>query len=212
MTKYVRACILSVMSDPTLTRRERKKEATREALLDAALSLFTERGFVATTVEDIANAADVAPRTFFRYFPNKSALLLAPDATHRVVFRRALAETNPDTPPLDRLHHAVRATLRALHEDRDRLRLQYRIGMEAGPGLVDDQFSAMWEAFEADVVEGLDVSADTARLLTGIAVGVAGTAVRRWLDGDADGDLGALADDGFATIRGLVLDSDGPTD
>jgi AcrR family transcriptional regulator len=55
--------------------RERKKQRTREAIVDAAFELFAERGYEATTITDIAAAADIAPRTFFGYFPTKEAVV-----------------------------------------------------------------------------------------------------------------------------------------
>src|SRR5438874_11702470 len=59
--------------------RELHAARTRDAIVSAALELFEQRGFHETTVDDIAARADIAPRTFFRYFPTKEAVLF-PDA------------------------------------------------------------------------------------------------------------------------------------
>ena len=68
--------MLGTMSEPGVGIRERKKQRTRQALRQAALQLFQERGFEATTIADITAAADVAPRTFFSYFQTKEDVVL----------------------------------------------------------------------------------------------------------------------------------------
>jgi AcrR family transcriptional regulator len=55
--------------------RERKKQRTREQIIEGAFELFRERGFQDTTIADIAAAAEISPRTFFAYFPSKEALV-----------------------------------------------------------------------------------------------------------------------------------------
>ena len=55
--------------------RQRKKDSSRRAIEDAAWELFAEQGYEETSINDIAERADVAPRTFFRYFPTKEAVM-----------------------------------------------------------------------------------------------------------------------------------------
>lgn len=189
------------------TRRERKKEQLRETLLTVALELFTEKGFRATTVEDIAEEADVAPRTFFRYFATKTSLLQPPTASYREVFRAALSAAPPGEPLLTTLHRSVRETLVLFHDNRDILVAQHRIIVEAELDIDADEFTYLWRAFQADLAELLgspDHPDPRPVLLTGLAVGIAAGALEQWLADDAEGDLGVLVDDGFALLGSLV--------
>src|SRR5690242_4574375 len=80
--------------------RERKKAQTREALCDAALELFNRDGFEQTTVEDIAEACDVSPRTFFRYFRTKEDALFAESDERCGRLLTTLRAEPLDAPPL----------------------------------------------------------------------------------------------------------------
>ena len=91
---------------PQTGLRERKKARTRASLREHALRLFREQGYQATTVEQIAAAAEVSPSTFFRYFPTKEDLVLQDDMDTRLIaaFERQPAELGPIA--------AVRAAMR----------------------------------------------------------------------------------------------------
>jgi AcrR family transcriptional regulator len=92
-------------------KRESHKQRTREALLRAAEQLFAERGYHATTVHAIAEAAGVTERTFFRYFASK-ADLVANDLNEWLgFFERALDETAPGLPALVAIEQAVQRAL-----------------------------------------------------------------------------------------------------
>jgi AcrR family transcriptional regulator len=99
----------------TLGRREQHKAATRTALHEAALRMFAEHGYEQTTVRDIAEAAGVTERTFFRYFPAKEDLVLGevldliPELRAHIVARPA-----DETP-----YQAVLGALRTIAEQRD---------------------------------------------------------------------------------------------
>src|SRR6266446_9036901 len=81
--------------------RERKKLATRRSLRRAALDLVAERGFAHVTIEDIAEAADVSPRTFFNYFPSKEAALFGTDPERIAALRDRVVRQAPGEPVLD---------------------------------------------------------------------------------------------------------------
>lgn len=78
--------------------RERKKLATRHELRRVALRLIADRGFSNVTVEEISEAANVSPRTFFNYFPSKEAVLLGANPEREAAARDAIVRTSPGAP------------------------------------------------------------------------------------------------------------------
>src|SRR4051794_1163974 len=99
--------------------RERKKRATRQALHSAALRLVAERGFEDVTIEDIAAAADVSPRTFFNYFGSKEDVIVNPDADRVERLKGLLAEHTADEPPLDVLESVLIESLDEMTDRRE---------------------------------------------------------------------------------------------
>ncbi|GAA4218671.1 AcrR family transcriptional regulator [Streptosporangium album] len=96
--------------------RERKKQKTRLALVDAALAMFAEQGYETTTVDQIAAAADVSPRTFFRYFATKEDVALCLPLDGLEVVLAELAARPAEEPPFTALSHALRSVVTMLEE------------------------------------------------------------------------------------------------
>ena len=88
--------------------RERKKARTRASLREHALRLFREQGYQATTVEQIAAAAEVSPSTFFRYFPTKEDVVLRDDMDTRAV--EAFSRLPRDLTPIAAVRAAMQDT------------------------------------------------------------------------------------------------------
>src|SRR5512142_1333826 len=94
--------------------RERKKARTRAAIREHALRLFRENGYQRTTVEKIAEAAEVSVSTFFRYFPTKEDVVLQDDMDTRMI--EALERQPADLSPLSAVRAAIRDTFTSYTE------------------------------------------------------------------------------------------------
>jgi AcrR family transcriptional regulator len=101
---------------PIAGRRERKKQRTREALIEAAFRLFQEKGFEATTVEEIADEVDVSSRTFFRYFASKEDVVLTFQEEQFATMVEALLARPPDEPVMTALRNAAVSVIRACED------------------------------------------------------------------------------------------------
>lgn len=110
---------------PVLGLRERKKQKTRAAIREHAMRLFREQGYGETTVDQIAEAAEVSPSTFFRYFPTKEDVVLNDDLDP--LFADAVRGQPPDLTPIQAVRRAIRSVFDGLPEEareRDRERHQ----------------------------------------------------------------------------------------
>lgn len=83
--------------------RERKKQRTRATIARVALDLFAEQGFQATTIRQIADAAEVAPRTISGYFPSKEELVFPDSEAFSAELERRLAQREPGETTADAL-------------------------------------------------------------------------------------------------------------
>ncbi|MET9849193.1 TetR family transcriptional regulator [Streptomyces ossamyceticus] len=177
--------------------RERKKQRTHDALLRAALELFTTQGYEATTVDEIAEAVDVSQRTFFRYFAGKEEAALAVVDLSQEHFVAALRARPAHEAPLEALRNAVLEGWDAIGEAVARivpvdLYLRSYGMIESTPALLAahlrraDEVAREIEAIVAER-EGLDVRTDPRpRVAVAVFAGVMRVTERLWAMG---GDL-----------------------
>lgn len=144
----------NVGMDSALGLRERKKARTREALQETALALFGRQGFDHTTIEEIADACEVSPRTFFRYFPTKEDVLFADASTRRDLLLSGIAERPEHESPFAALRAGMRALAHNYQLDHDALALRAQI-MNASPQLqlYKAEHQQGWESEVVDLLE-----------------------------------------------------------
>lgn len=111
--------------------RERKKQQTRHAIHRAAMRLFAERGFEATTIADIAAAADISPRTFFSYFASKEEAVFPKVEEAFADFDRAMSERPPGTTALEALREWLTSAARKYMADVEDAKLESRLRRES---------------------------------------------------------------------------------
>lgn len=136
-----------------LTRRERKKEETRRRIFESAISLFRERGFEGTTVDEITEKADVGRGTFFNYFPRKEAVL-AYLSEERVTLaeENAAALLDRAAPARDKLHEIYAFAASAYVSDRELSRFVFEEWMRQAFAPTEDT-SSRWQKLIVRVVE-----------------------------------------------------------
>jgi TetR/AcrR family transcriptional regulator, regulator of mycofactocin system len=185
--------------------RERKKQRTREHIVDAAFRLFAERGYAATTVADIAAAADIAPRTFFSYFPSKEEVVFHDFDALFASLREAIEGRPEGVTAIDALREWVSQALPVEHEETPEAHLRKRMCIDE-PALAAHQqhlLSKLEDILRDGVARDLGEPADGLRPRL---VAAAAVAAMSSLDATPGGksERMALLDDALVFLRGGV--------
>ncbi|MFF0776479.1 TetR/AcrR family transcriptional regulator [Nonomuraea wenchangensis] len=141
------------MSHPSMGRRERKKAATRQAIADAALRLFLERGYDEVGIREIADAADVSTTTLFKHFPVKEALVFDEDSGQEARLLAAVRERpEGQSIPAALREHAL--TTRVATADGD-ARFAAFTNLVAGTPALRDYAQNMWLRHTAALAQAI---------------------------------------------------------
>ncbi len=140
------------VTQPALGLRDRKKIKTREAIRRAAMRLIKANGYASTTIEQIAEAAEVSASTYFRYFPSKEMVMIANDLDQVTV--DALAKQPPELSSVQAFRRALETTLATLSKDEWEFERDRQLMVLTIPELLTAQFDeyrrTMTKLAEAD--------------------------------------------------------------
>jgi AcrR family transcriptional regulator len=170
--------------------RERKKEHTRRAIAAAALDLFESRGYAVTTVDDIAAAADVSPRTFFRYFAGKDEAVFERADDVQVAFRALLDSRPADEPLLVALREIGKALIAG--ETVDEARLRRVLTLTHTVPALRNRYNALIDTIERELTSwaagrlGVPASDLRPRLVAAAVLAARRVAMDTWLEQPGD--------------------------
>lgn len=181
--------------------RARKKLERRRCIEAAALDLFEANGYDGTTIEDIAAKANIAPRTFFYYFPTKEDVVLADYATRLEQITEELGQRPPTEPPWAALRAAFVVVAADYTSQRDELVRRFVI-MADNPAVYARslQLQAGWEDKLADVLAdraGNSTDEILPRLIASAALACMRSSLRHWLVTGHRAKLPELVEDCF---------------
>lgn len=165
--------------------RERKKLERRRCIEEAALSRFEATGFDATTIDDIAAAADIAPRTFFSYFSTKEDVVLADYASRLEHITDELGRRPPAEEPWLALRGSFGVVAADYEAEREQLIRRFAI-VAANPSVQarNLQLQAGWEIAVAEILTSrMNATADdvTPRLMAAAALACMRSSLGHWL-------------------------------
>jgi AcrR family transcriptional regulator len=189
--------------------RERKKAATRLALHEAALRLVAERGLDHVSVDDIAERADVSPRTFFNYFASKDDAVVGLDPATRESTAEAFRSRPAGESPVEALRAVQREAATEMARDPELWPLRMKV-IDAHPVLIGRLTAAFGES-ERVLAEAVATRTGTAvgvdvypTLLAATSSTVMRTALHRWLVSGFTASLPHLVDEAWdALVAGL---------
>lgn len=185
--------------------RERKKERQRSEIVRAAFRLFDERGFSQTTIEAIAEAAEISPRTFFRYFDSKDDVVLVDPAGKLALVDEVIVSAAPDEPILETLRRGWAKLADEYLSDREITAGIYRLSRKE-PVLAARLFSFQTEwsraiAHAISVRLGVDPSTDIhPEIIATTAQAVLRSAFNRWVEAGCPGQPHDVVYAAFETI------------